>query len=61
MTIATNSPTILSARSNWLADPYAAIQIAGCAGIVVGNPADGPGEKVGRKKSAPDLRWLTSS
>ena len=31
MTIATNSPTILSARSNWLADPYAAIQLAGCA------------------------------
>jgi hypothetical protein len=45
MTPAISSATISSACSNWLADTYAASQIAGCAGIVVGNPADGLDEK----------------
>jgi len=40
-----SSPTISSGRSNWLADTYATTQIAGCAGIIVGNPADGLDEK----------------
>jgi len=35
---------ILSVRSNRLADTYATIQISGCAGLVVGNTADGSGE-----------------
>jgi hypothetical protein len=60
MTPAISSATISSACSNWLADTYAAIQIAGCAGIVVGTQQMVWMKNV-RRKVCGRLRWLTSS